>query len=217
MVHDDVKLLLSAVALGSATPEEAQLVAEHVETCAVCEEQLLEFRETVGMMAALAAPGQISPPPHLKARVMAAVASEQPVREPRRLPRLRWSYFAPAIAAAAAVLVVLLWPADKALPPTPQGRELVVQLAPGADRELAGVDMDITGKTVRVSDVPRAKAGRDWQLWAINGKGQAMPMGVLDKGGSMRVPDGAAVLAITDEPAGGSEQPTGQPQLTASV
>ena len=71
-------------------------------------------------------------------------------------------------------------------------------------------------------------AGRTYELWLIEAgpDGRKIPAGTfgIDAAGQgsleVRIPEGIgtiAVLAVTDEPAGGSAQPTGQIHLAGSV
>src|SRR5579884_3066256 len=67
-----------------------------------------------------------------------------------------------------------------------------------------------------LSDLP---GSRTYQLWSIV-DGHPVSAGVLgaEPGvSSFRVAPGASVLAITDEPAGGSPQPTGAPVASAPI
>lgn len=73
-VHD----LLAAYVLRAVTPEEAALVEEHLETCALCRRQESEFREVERGLPLLA--GELAPPPALKARLMSIVEAEAGTR-----------------------------------------------------------------------------------------------------------------------------------------
>src|SRR5947209_5684791 len=69
-VHD----LVAAYMLGAVTPDEASLVEEHLATCAACRRLEGELRAVVALLPVAA--GDMTPPPDLKARVMAAVRAE---------------------------------------------------------------------------------------------------------------------------------------------
>lgn len=61
--------------------------------------------------------------------------------------------------------------------------------------------------------LPTPRPGRSWQAWTIARNGNRQSVRVLDAGGALivleiPVPRGTAAVAITDEPAGGSFQPT---------
>lgn len=80
------------------------------------------------------------------------------------------------------------------------------------------VSYDVATATIRYNRVEgQAATGRDFQLWAIIGKDAPISLGVIPAAasGKFKVPPrlaagiSDAVLAISDEPTGGS--PTGQP------
>lgn len=245
MKHDDVKLLLPAVAFGSATEAELDLVHEHLAECAVCEEQLVEFVETAGLMSAAAAP--IAAPAHLKERIMAQIAAESaskayallidtpaaaaPVRaagrgwgslwpQSLRMPRMAMSVAAAAACIVLVAVVALSSFTDPQGPVSPirqQARQIAVQLAPGADSALQDVSMRVAGDQVRVAGAPDLPDTRDWQLWALDSKGTPHSIGIVDGRLSAELPEGSVQVAITQEPAGGSQAPTTAPVLTARV
>ncbi|MGH7503511.1 MAG: anti-sigma factor [Longimicrobiales bacterium] len=78
---------------------------------------------------------------------------------------------------------------------------------------------------VAAFDLPAAPAGRAYQLWGITGGAAPVSLGVFNTGSDGRavatfdVPATTAidVAAITEEPAGGSPQPTSQPFLVGGV
>jgi len=71
--------LVAAYVLGATTPAESAMVEEHLTTCARCRRLRDDLREVVSVLPELA--GERTPPPTLKARVMAAIEAE-PVRAP---------------------------------------------------------------------------------------------------------------------------------------
>jgi hypothetical protein len=66
--------LVAAYVLGAVTPEEAALVEEHLLGCSSCRRLADELASAVAQLPALA--GEMTPPPHLKARLLAAVSAE---------------------------------------------------------------------------------------------------------------------------------------------
>jgi len=69
--------LVAAYVLGATTPAESAMVEEHLTSCARCRRLADELREVVLVLPELA--GERTPPPALKARVMAAIEAD-PVR-----------------------------------------------------------------------------------------------------------------------------------------
>src|SRR5207248_6176930 len=66
--------LLAAYVLSAVTPDEAALVQQHLAGCASCQRLERELRAVASVLPELA--GDLTPPPTLKARVMAAAAAE---------------------------------------------------------------------------------------------------------------------------------------------
>lgn len=74
-------------------------------------------------------------------------------------------------------------------------------------------------------DLPRAPSGRTYQLWGIETGRNPVSLGTFNTGddqsarASFEVPPGVqlAVGAVTEEPEGGSPQPTTQPFLVGSI
>ncbi len=71
--------LVAAYVLGATTPAESAMVEEHLTSCARCRRLEEELGAVVSVLPELA--GERTPPPALKARVMAAIEAE-PVRAP---------------------------------------------------------------------------------------------------------------------------------------
>jgi anti-sigma-K factor RskA len=177
-----------------------------------------------------------TPPPALKARVLAA-AERTPQQPPRstpavhevaerrsRRPRRRTAWLAAAAAAAVVVTggvigVQVMRDEDPTLAAP------VSQVFEAADARTATVSTENGGKlTVGVSpsrnemavdtrDLPELDEGQDYQLWAIHGD-QVVSVGVLEDigdGASMDLPEQDTTVALTIEPDGGSDQPTSDP------
>jgi anti-sigma-K factor RskA len=85
--------------------------------------------------------------------------------------------------------------------PTENGGRIRVATSPGLDQ--MAVDTD---------ELPPLDEDRVYQLWAIR-DGTISSVGVLepDRGVAMAMPTSDTEVAITVEPAGGSEQPTTEP------
>jgi anti-sigma-K factor RskA len=66
--------LVAAYILGAVTPEEAALVQAHLLECDSCRRMAGELDSVVAQLPALA--GERTPPPHLRARLMAIVSAE---------------------------------------------------------------------------------------------------------------------------------------------
>nr|WP_277351126.1 anti-sigma factor [Cellulosimicrobium aquatile] len=145
----------------------------------------------------------------------------------RRARRRRWTGLAAAVAAVVAVAV----PTTVAVRATQEQSRLEAR-ADAIERMLADPDATILHGDVagggqasvlaagddmyfRASDLPDAGDDRDYQLWVVEPDGAVVSAGVLDvqDGSTSRLVQGepGVGMAVTVEPAGGSEQPTTDP------
>jgi anti-sigma-K factor RskA len=70
-----------------------------------------------------------------------------------------------------------------------------------------------------MDDMPALSSGRVYQAWGIYG-GKPVSLGVLPEQHAVAISanlSGASTFAITEEPAGGSDQPTSQPLAVAQL
>lgn len=95
----------------------------------------------------------------------------------------------------------------------------------GEFRSVANMEMNIQGHAVLVlQNVPQPRAGRTWQIWHQHQNGQVTTLGPMKKVDDvMYIPLGdtkaaqVVALMITDEPATGSDSPTGATVLEGTV
>jgi anti-sigma-K factor RskA len=225
----ELHTLSGAFALDALSPEEAREFRTHLEGCAVCRQEVRELRDAAARMGQVEA---LAPPPELKVRVLAA-ADRTPQKPPKVTPlsgttpaRRRW---APRLAAAAAAVVVLAGGAigvgsllngddESGLQPT------VVQVFEAGDAHVAEVETShgplrvatSAGKSemaVDTSNLRSLDSAHVYQLWSIE-NGSPVSVGILDDpstGAAMAMPAAGTEVAITVEPAGGSERPTTEP------
>ena len=206
----DLHTLSGAYALHALSSEEAEEFQKHLDACPACRQEVKELQQAAAQMGSSEA---IRPPAHLKARVMAA-ADQMPQMPPRvsrsnviEVPRGRWG--ARLLAAAAAVVVIVAG---------------VVEVFQAADAHTATMDTANGGKisvatspslnqmAVDTDELPALDDKHVYQLWAIE-DGAIASVGVLEpeKGAFMDMPGPETEVAITIEPAGGSQQPTTDP------
>lgn len=228
----DLHTLSGAFALNALSQEEAAQFRLHLEACSVCREEVRELQQAAGQMGASEA---LTPPAHLKARVLSA-ADRTPQLPPRtdtgggkvvEMPRRRWTSRV-LVAAAAAVLVVAGAVGISQLRGDDEQQSLlaegVVQVFSADDAHTAEMETEIGGR-IRVAaspelnqmaldtdELPELDDDRVYQLWAVQGE-DMQSVTVLDpeKGASMAMPTPDTEVAITVEPSGGSTQPTGEP------
>ncbi|KAJ8143407.1 hypothetical protein OY671_003475 [Metschnikowia pulcherrima] len=199
--------------------------------------ELDEYRDVVAAFTVESAPPPASRDT-VSARVAASEATLPPAGEStggvvvdlaaaRRARRRRWTGLAAAVAAVVAVAV----PTTVAVRAT-QEQSRSEARADAIERMLADPDATISHGDVagggqasvlaagddmyfRASDSPDTGDDRDYQLWVVEPDGAVVSAGVLDvqDGSTSRLVQGepGVGMAVTVEPAGGSEQPTTDP------
>lgn len=219
--------LLLLYAAGALEPAERDELRAHLATgCPLCAAALAEAEAIVAQAAAAIPP--VAPPPAALDKLMARIAEPSAMKIGAARRR---NWLAPLLAAAAAVAVTSgiflyatrdarqLWRATDvaavalASPTQPSARGQVVW-----DRE--------NGRwRVTVAQLGAPPAGREYELWFIPKGGKPIAskaFGVDAKGEAafvVEVPPGlgaGAVAAITDEPLGGTDAPTGKVHLAGT-
>jgi anti-sigma factor RsiW len=223
----DVHTLSGAYALNALGPEEAAEFRRHLEGCQACRE---EVRELQGAVARMGAAEAAAPPPDLKSRILAA-ADRTPQDRPAgrtssgsssRPPWFTW------LAAAAAALVIAgggafgvraMLDGDGGL------NQGVVRVFEAQDAHTATVETAEGGKlrvavsasrkemAVDTRELPPLDENYVYQLWSVHGDEMVSAAILTDPevGAAMGMPDEETQVALTVEPAGGSEQPTSDP------
>ena len=235
--------LAAPYALGALDSTERVEFERHLETCAECRAEVQGFREVAGSLAQGVAPA--APPAELRERVLREARKVRPLPVRRRPALLPWAAAAAILLALlggygywrasrdARELREILATTRSQLDSTQQ---IVSALL---DSTVAITDLAATGKppTMRLYwnrgrnivvaaafDLPPAPAGRTYQLWAIE-KGHApVSVGVFNSSPTgravitLQMPAGVKpeVSAVTEEPEGGSPQPTQQPFLVGT-
>lgn len=231
--------LIPEYVLNLLAEQEARRVAEHIRHCAACRAELEDYRLVVDQLA-LGSP-QKSPPPSLRAKILAGVAAPPPMPERQSQPqgwRARLASFFPApvpvwavvslvLLIVLAVANILLWRQLAGVQQElAQQRPLqVVALANTEAAPQAAGLLIISGDgkhgTLVVDRLPALDEQNAYQLWLIRDN-------VRTSGGIFTVdPDGYGALyiespeplasypafGITIEPASGSPGPTGEKVL----
>jgi len=231
--------LAASYALGSLDAQERAEFEGHLETCASCRAEVHSFREVTGLLAQSVAPPPTAPPPELRERVLRAARRSRPAILP-------WAAAAAVVLAVLGGLGywrateearVLRTRLDVTQGQLDSTKYVVAALL---DSTVAITDLAATGRApsmrlywnrtrnivvVAAFDLAPAPAGRTYQLWAIE-KGRApVSVGTFNSSPSgramitLQMPAGVQpeVSAVTEEPAGGSPQPTQQPFLIGSL
>lgn len=229
-------------ALGALSESELLAFGAHLDRCKVCSTRVAELRLVVDYLPS--AVPQHQPPEHLRERLMAQVRSEAellraagpdadraaPAAEPRRWARWRLSLRPAPAAALASVLLALGLGAGVVLEGGEEAKTgartvAAVVTAPGAPDAKADLHISESGSRLVVAGMPAPPRGRIYQVWLDhpNDGKMAEPTDVLfstSKLGraSVDVPgnlEGVSTVLVTDEPDGGSDEPSSRPVITA--
>ncbi len=226
-MSNDLHTLSGAYALDALTTEEAEDFKTHLAGCPACRDEVRELQEAA---ARLGAGEALRPPETLRARVLEA-AARQPQLPPRTRPAdggASRPWLPRLLAAAAAVVLVVgagigisqLRQADR---PTLSAAVSQVFTAPDAHKATVGTanggkvivatSRELNKMAVETDGLPSLGRAQVYQLWAVHdgAMSSAGVLGDVDAGAAMEMPSPGTQVAITIEPAGGSQQPTTRP------
>lgn len=231
MNHERTFDLIPIYALGALNPEEARLVQEHLEQCAVCQSELRAYQQVVADLSLAAR--QRTPPEAVKQRLMAQVRQQpsQPQKTPGQAGFLGWlTHITPAWSLVSLVFILALavsniWLWQRLNNLTKREKFHVVALAgteftPGSSGVLV-ISTDGADGTLVVENLPVLDTAQQYQLWLIK-DGARTSGGVFSVSktgyGHMGIWGVGSLLefdafGITIEPAGGSPGPTGNKVL----
>lgn len=199
--HQDWEEIAAGHALGALEPDDEQRFEAHLRTCAECARVIAETEEVMAELAV--APQQESPPPELKARLLAAIhedADDEPrmavvshpdtleiIRQRRRGRAAasggsfadRWvRYAAAASVVLLAVIAAGVWGRGSS---TPQPRFVSLASAQAPTTQVATVEV-LDGKAWAISSGLPANntANSQYVLWAVPVAGDPVPLGGFD-------------------------------------
>lgn len=223
----DLHTLSGAYALNALSPDEAEQFKRHLETCDACRQEVAELREAAAKMGASEA---LAPPQHLRTRVL--TAADRTAQLPPLVTTLeqgRKKRAARFLGAVAAALVIAVGAIGVSQLQEDEPQSLlateVVQVFEAPDANTATMETANGGRisvatspslnkmAVDTDELPPLEEGQVYQLWAIH-DGEVASAGLLeqpDAGAAMDMPAPETEVAITIEPAGGSELPTSEP------
>src|SRR5579863_6411462 len=195
----------AAYALGALDAAEVEAFERHLESCAVCRDEVAEFS---GVVAALPMAVPQHPLPRgLRRRVLREIRADPPTlakRRPARVPG--WTMQRFAVAAVAAAVTV----------------GIVVGVSSGGGPRL--IRASVGQATLRVSSgradlvvehLPPPPSHKIYELWLERGSGPPQPSTLFSVSNADRadigVPGnvrGVTRVLVTEEPAGGTSRPT---------
>jgi anti-sigma-K factor RskA len=221
--------------LGALSAGEHESFRHHLESCAVCREEVAALQVVASALPA-AAP-QVSAPPELKRRVMSSVREDVRKRAERDAAasaaaepgtgrsrtsggRLRWR---PNLAVAALATAVIAL-AAVALVSSGGAGTRVIRAQVLLPRASASLSVSGAHAQLQVADMPQAGPGRVYEVWR-KGSGAPQPTDALftvsrTGDATVSVPGGVANVGevlVTSEPEGGSKVPTRAPVILARV
>ncbi|MEU9831350.1 anti-sigma factor [Streptosporangium sp. NPDC048047] len=235
----DPHTLAGAYALNALDDElERHRFEQHLAGCQECAREIATLMETAARMGAAVA---AEPPPGLRARVMAEIEQVRQLPPAVARPRRRPGGWRPWLAAAgvAAMLAAVVAMGVTTLQTRSRLEEIrrsqqeitAVMTAPDARTSTAvsggmrgGVLVSRSERRMVfwASGLPDPPAGRVYQLWRL-APGEISSAGLLTVSSGSATPvlvtagAGTARLGMTQEPAGGSRQPTGDPILLVDI
>lgn len=213
--------------LGALGEDERKRFQSHLDTCAVCREEVAALQVVADALPAVAP--QMSAPPELKRRVMASVREDLHARSgartraPRR--RARTSSVRPALLAPAVLLALALALAVIALASAGGGASTrVVRAEVASPRASAYVRVSGGHGVLEVAGMAQAPSRRVYELW-VKRSGAPQPTDALftvsrDGRATVAVPGslaGVKVIMVTAEPLGGSSAPTSPAVIVAHL
>jgi anti-sigma-K factor RskA len=233
----EIHSLSGAYAVDALDDIERAQFERHLAGCPACREEVTSLRETAGHLADTVA---TNPPPALRERLLAEIATVRPLRPVPHLPARKTSWSTrPGLLVAAAVAAIALggtavvthpWSNDAGQSLSATGR---VMQAPDAQRITTHLPGDPTARVTVVRSVANRRAvmvtegmppppsGKTYQAWFREPNGDFVSVGLMSEvnnGPVLLARDAATAVAaaITVEPAGGSPQPTQAPAVVVA-
>ncbi|MFL1378210.1 MULTISPECIES: anti-sigma factor [unclassified Nocardiopsis] len=240
-LRQDPHTLSGAYALNALTPEESVRFEDHLARCDSCVQEVRGFTETTALLGEAA---RTTPPPELRARVLAEVArTRQLAPPPARLaePGRRWwtrgsTWAIAACLAVAVALGAVAWDQAQRVRVLQENERQVAAVLSDPDAEytaaepmegvfVAAVYSEAHGSLVFSGHGLEPLEDGDYQLWFTRADGSVYSAGVLpvdDRGVVAPIPAAAQGadtegVAVTVEPLGGSEQPTSEPIMAMPI
>jgi hypothetical protein len=228
---DDLRPEYGAYSLGVAEDPELSEISEHL--VRGCPECVSGVRSAMGTVVAMSGGVKsVNPPKDLRRRVVAMV-SPGPARK-------GWAFWLPWAVSAllAMVLVSVALPgrvskSGQTPPNSARLEEILAIINDPVTKDVAFGDASARGRffvspgkgvVFIAARLPKLAPGRTFEMWVIPASGKPIPAGTfnaLEDSTAVYVHQGpvenAAAMAISVEPAGGSQQPTTTPIVVSKL
>lgn len=219
----DVHELTPGYALDALDPGERARCEEHLAACERCRAELQGFWQVSGALGRAA--GGPAPPPALRARILEQARAERSNVVPLRPRWTRRALGSAAAVAALAVVAVGAWGVTVSQDLGDAERELAVLghpnartfTTPGGSAELVVTPAGDAALVVRT--LARAPEGKDYEIWVLE-DGVPQRAGLFERPGVAlltRPVKAGQTVAVTLEPDGGLDAPSGEPLFTAAT
>lgn len=226
MTCDELRPEYGAYALGIAEDPERGEISQHLSiACPVCVAGVRSATATVAAMSL--AVKDVEPPSRLKKRVVGMVGTER---------KWGWGTLFPWGVAAALAMVLLTVAVTGRLRTHPDTAKLEAALSilnDPATRDVSFGDPKARGRVFVspgkgvvfiAAHLPRLNAGRTFEMWVLPAQGNPIPAGTFhaeDDSTAVHLRPGPvgdiAAVAVTEEPEGGSPQPTSTPFIVTKL
>jgi anti-sigma-K factor RskA len=228
--HERFQDTAGSYVLGAMPDAERADFEAHLTSCAVCQAEIDELAVAVEALPT-SVPAMV-PPPALKARIMAEVEREaallasasSPPREAKTRRRRRFAAFpfSPLVAALACSALLVGLVAGGLIFGGGGTREVRVLGPAGVSAKL---QVDGDNATIVAKNLPPAPDGQTYMVWLVpKGSKSPEPTSTLftprsdgSATASVTGVEDASTVIVNTEPPGGSERPTSDPVLTASL
>ncbi|MFL5869918.1 MAG: anti-sigma factor domain-containing protein [Solirubrobacterales bacterium] len=212
---------VAAYALGALTASEAAEFEEHMLHCESCRAQL-EWLQPATTALSASVP-QLEPPGRLRRRILAEARAEASPRGPARSIADRWrGWLVPAAALGAVAIAVAIGVASLG-GGGQSGRTVSAEVLSGRAPDASGKLVTVDGRaTLEVEHMPRLPRADVYEAWIQAGDEiEPSTTFIVDRNGdgAAAIPDvgDADRVMVTREPRGGSEMPTSEPLLQATL
>ena len=218
--------------LGALTEEEHEAFRIHLDSCAVCREEVVALQVVADALPAVAE--QLKAPAELRQRIMsvarqeASLVPEAARRRARREGRaLHWSIsLRPALALGAAAFAILVLAVALLIPGSGGGGSSTRVISAEVLAPKASASLRVSGghAELDIADMPQTEPNRVYEVW-VKRSGAPQPTNALftvtAKGNAtVGVPgsvSGVKEILVTSEPLGGSKVPTRNPVIVANL